>query len=826
MERTLKLVGKTSNEIFMLRYPRSVLNFCDYDLAYFAENAVSVCNQALKDGEFDFDRITDLRNSLKDAHVYIEHHIRTTYEKIVTDCWIDYVCRRDNIGTGALWNRFIGCNTTFEKNVFQRLCDYRYNRAINEWLNLVRIQDYAKSKINFIFSKRLSGAEEAASRRNYFDLMFSVAAKEMGCRLEDLGVTKVFSVGRLPSAPFLLPNVSKDIVKNLLADFDYGEDYSDVEIDDKLSDQIAMDAFSHIKGGLAQEFDSYNITRCSMENVSSDVYMPCSFKAAIDLEIDALIESGGWLARCRRCGRYFLRDSEHTEEYCSLPNPGTKTCLELYEEEHPRSLVTPEMQRQCRAVTDEMYSRVDRSMSLEEYESWKTYLDALVVKVENGEIPPEELVQFIDYSRSMDLSRSKPLSAVPKKEQEAPRERVVKPFVPQRISRSELPPTREEPAEEEEQPRREAFFTSPSVQRQKSERASISHIIRAGEPRGEAPVRQSREFVPFVREFPSASDAAVIPPEREDRPVEKAPSAPVFTPFAAERSISAEMEAAPRETRNYPHEIENSARETRNYSRETENGARETRNYPRETDYTARETKNYNLETLSYARAAEQPAAAPEPHEKALDGNAPSYEKQAAEDASAPQIQPRVIRKNAAAISAYGRMSGTPMSTAPLAMDQISRPKPPTATEEPLPAAPNEAEPVREEPDRDPFKDIGSIFDVLEQSENSMSGGRDTAAENAEQREKPKNRRRHAEKPSEPSEEPARERKLPERVGADNAPSGIWTEERHLFDNEPEEPQSELNMLKEKKHGRSSKTQRLFDVIMREPEDNPNFRRK
>ncbi len=285
MERTLKLVGKTSNEIFMLRYPRSVLNFCDYDLAYFAENAVSVCNQALKDGEFDFDRITDLRNSLKDAHVYIEHHIRTTYEKIVTDCWIDYVCRRDNIGTGALWNRFIGCNTTFEKNVFQRLCDYRYNRAINEWLNLVRIQDYAKSKINFIFSKRLSGAEEAASRRNYFDLMFSVAAKEMGCRLEDLGVTKVFSVGRLPSAPFLLPNVSKDIVKNLLADFDYGEDYSDVEIDDKLSDQIAMDAFSHIKGGLAQEFDSYNITRRSMANVSSDVYMPCRFRAPIVLAI-------------------------------------------------------------------------------------------------------------------------------------------------------------------------------------------------------------------------------------------------------------------------------------------------------------------------------------------------------------------------------------------------------------------------------------------------------------------------------------------------------------------------------------------------------------
>ena len=33
-------------------------------------------------------------------------------------------------------------------------------------------------------------------------------------------------------------------------------------------------------------------------------------------------------------------------------------------------------------------------------------------------------------------------------------------------------------------------------------------------------------------------------------------------------------------------------------------------------------------------------------------------------------------------------------------------------------------------------------------------------------------------------------------------------------------------MLKDKKRGRSSKTQRLFDAIMRESDDNPNFRKK
>ena len=803
MERTLKLVGKTSNEIFMLRYPRSVLNFCDYDLAYFAENAIAVCNQALKDGEPDFERMTDLRNSLKDSHVYIEHHLRTTYDRIVTDCWIDYVCRRDNIGSGALWNRFIGCHTAFEKMVFQRLCDYRYNRAINEWLNLVRIQDYAKTKINFLFSKRLSGAEEAASRRNYFDLMFSVAAKEMGCHLEDLGVTKVFSVGRLPSAPFLLPNVSKDIVKNLLSDFDYSEDYSDTVIDDTISDQVAMDAFAHIKGGLAQEFDSYNVTRCSMENVSSDVYMPCSFKAAIDLEIDALIESGGWLARCRRCGRYFLRDAEHTEEYCSLPNPGTKTCLEIYEEEHPRSLVTPEMQIQCREITDDIYSRVDKTMSLEEYESWKTYLDALVKKVENGEIPPDELMQFIEYSKSMDLSRSKPVSIVPKKEQEAPHERVVKPFVPQRISRSELNnlPPREEPEEAEPQPRREAFFTSPSVQRQK-ERTAISHIIRGGEPRGETPVQQNSGFIPFGQEYSAPTPKPVqAEPVKEENPVG---GSAVFTPFggkpAVERTLPKNQFADIK-----PVENKLAAKFTpMDFAGEPASDKGQS------TESTEARTFAHGQ---TYEPAAPVSAAIAEPIAQALaepvHGDISAAEEQSA-PAHAPQIQPKVIRKNAAAITAYGKIAGTPMSTAPAAMEQVSRPEP-----QDIPLA--ETKP-QEAPDPEPFKDIGSIFDVLEQSENSLGGRAESSSSHS---------REKAKKPHSSEKTTPVERKIPDRVSADNAPSGIWTEERHLFDNdEQQEQESELSLIREKKHGRSSKTQRLFDVIMREPEDNPSVRRK
>ena len=98
LDNILHLVGKTSSEVFQLRYPRSILKFCDFDLTFFAENAIELCNEALKTGEIDFDRMTDLRNTLGNAHVYIEHNIRTVYDKIVIDCWIDYVCRRDGVG--------------------------------------------------------------------------------------------------------------------------------------------------------------------------------------------------------------------------------------------------------------------------------------------------------------------------------------------------------------------------------------------------------------------------------------------------------------------------------------------------------------------------------------------------------------------------------------------------------------------------------------------------------------------------------------------------------------------------------------------------------
>ncbi len=862
MDRVLHIVGRTSGEVFMMRYPRSLLNFCEYDLAYFAENAIAICDDALKAGEIDFDRVTDLRNSLKSAHPYIENNIRTAYDKIVLDCWIDYVCRRDNVGTGTLWNRFMACNTAFEKAVFVRLCDYRYNRAINEWLNLVRVQDYAKNKVNFIFSGDLKSADEASARKNYFDLMFSVTARELGCRIEELGVTKIFTVGRLPASPFMYPNISKDVVKNLLSDFDYSEDYSDTDNYGGLADQIAMDAFSYMKTGLAAEYNSYNISRSEMENSNFRVYMPCGMKAVCDLEIDALIESGGWLARCKKCGRYFVRDEEYPEEYCSLFNPGGKTCLEIYEIENPRSIISPQLERLFRDITDEMYGRVGDTMSLEEYESWKIYLDALHGKVEKGEIPVEELEDFIIYSRSLDISRSNPVTEVVKREPEPVREkeRVVKPFIPQRIDRKELEAQRPvAPVVEEYEPpvspsRSKSFFTSPTVDRQKpKEAAPMAHIIRADQS-AEMQTQRSSGFTPFGQSEPIPSTIQKAPYEERY----------AYNDFNAPRNEQPKQEIR----RPQPESFVNEQPKQAAYFGE-DFSARTQPTVQPEVDYERVSEKLRELRELSRKQdeQAAQKKAEPTTKDSGFElfgdisydtgdslenfGNMFDLERESAEMSApvstereepvAEPPKPKVIRKNAAAISAYGKISGAPVVT--------ETPTRPTFVE---------SEPKTEyqpQIDAQPFKDIGSIFDVLEQSDTSSAYAQPQKAVQTneddsyfvfdrpkeqpapepvavaepepvqaipiqEERPAPKPQKRE----TKPEPQPEWEREIPEKVTGENVPSGIWTEERNLFSND--ETDEEMAMLKEKKRTRSNKTQRLFDAIMREPEDNPNVRRK
>lgn len=848
MDKTLKLVGQSSNEIYVLRYPSALLDFCDYDLSYFAKRAVEACSEAQKTGEIDFDRFAELKRDIQTAHCYIEHHIRTIYEKLPIDCYIDFLCRRDNVGTGTLWNRFISCRTKFEKAVFQRLCEFRYNRAINEWLNILRVRDYAVNKIEFVFPAGIKSAADAAARRNYFDLMFSVTASEMGCRLDKLGETKVFSVGRIPNSPFMFPSISKDIIRNVLADFDYSDDYSDIKDYTGISDEIAMDAFSRMKNGLSAELSSYNILKSKMEKYDK-IYMPCSLKAVVDLEIDAIIESGGYLAICPKCKKRYYRGKDYDEDYCNYLHNG-KSCLEEYLEENPPKRMTPELEEKSRSVTDEVYSRVGSTMNTKEYENWHSYMTAMMDKVRTGEISPEEFDDFLDYSLTVDISKSKPIVEVPK--ESGSKERIVKPFVPERIERSSLKkPEPEEPENSElleafaRQSPKDGFFVSPSVARRTGERR-ISHIIRAGEPRGEENYTSRpnpADFRPFApqQEEPKQSDAGknetrTEPFERRNEPYVK----DVFVRSNEDRTRADETRGRSGEDRaemrsDIPESIEDrllaelEALRGRTgqklFSEPEETVGKDDKSEFKSFFEQEEFVQGNKKEPKSGQKLSEMngKAVREERTEKSERAEKPVKAEKTEREETKPAPRTRVIKKNAAAISAYGRMSGANVVPQPPEIDIVSRAQPEDVvlpeenTEQPrMRRIPSE---LVSEPDKEPFKDVSSIFDVLENSHNT-----------AKTEEHKESARRRSVKDTEDENEPSpeweesEEREYPSRITKENAPSGIWTEDRNVF--KEEDPRSELDILKEKKHPKSNKTKRLFDVIMREPDDNPNVRRK
>lgn len=158
MNCTLNIAGKSSNDIYQITVPSNLLNFCKFDFTRFMEESNRLCHECMKTGEYPIDEVNVIRNSITTCHRYYENNLRGLFDKIVVDCWIEYICRQGEIGTSTLWNSFAECKNPFQKVIFQRLSEYRAHRAINQWVNLLKMQEYAQKKVDYVFGERLNGA--------------------------------------------------------------------------------------------------------------------------------------------------------------------------------------------------------------------------------------------------------------------------------------------------------------------------------------------------------------------------------------------------------------------------------------------------------------------------------------------------------------------------------------------------------------------------------------------------------------------------------------------------------------------------------------------
>lgn len=433
MSRQLNISSKSSGEVYTLLYPNNLLNFCKYDFTLFLEHCTDLCRLAARTGEYNVDDVYSIRNSISGCHKYYEQNMRTVFEKIVIDCWIDYLGKQNDVSVGTLWQSFMRCRNDFERAIFNRLSEYRYNRAINEWVNLVRIQEYAQRKTDFIFGVKLNSTQEAAARANYFDLIFNVAANEMGFPIEELSGSGVYSVGRLPASPFVMSTAAREIARNQLQGLEYRDsDYKSRKNPD-LTDKTAMDAFSAIKRFIPPKYDTMTGTIIkSMVGNTPKVFVPGSFKAIIDLEIDATIESGTFIQRCASCDDFFIRDSDYDFDYCSKVQPDGRTCLENFrrgrvgpvapeQNYEAESIVEEEEDDEFKVIyvdkavvnekTDALYkemaARVNVDMTQRDFSIWYQKELRLKEQILLGEAGEKELDEFIELSRGDEFASRK-----------------------------------------------------------------------------------------------------------------------------------------------------------------------------------------------------------------------------------------------------------------------------------------------------------------------------------------------------------------------------------------------------------------------------------
>ena len=462
MNRQLNITGKNSSEIYTLLYPNNLINFCKYDFTLFLNHCTDLCRLANRTGEYSVEDVYSIRNSISGCHKYYEQNMRTKFEKIVIDCWIEYLCRQNEVSTGGLWQSFMRCRNEFEKAVFSRLSEYRHNRAINEWVNLLKLQEYAQRKVDFVFGTNITSAAEAGCRANYFDLMFNIAANEQGFPVDEIGSSNIYSIGRVPNSPFILTNASREIMRNVLNNMDYSDRVYKSKPNPNLSDRTAMDAFSVIKNYIPDKNDSLvNTIIKSLSGSPQKVYIPTSFKAVIDLEIDATIESGGFIRKCPRCGEFYLKDSEYPYDYCNRMQKDGSICIEVMnngmetppalpnDSEPAFTIIEPKnepldkayVNEKLEALYKEMAQRVNVDMTQRDFSMWYQAELRLKEQLLIGAAGEEDLEKFIELSRSDEFASKKktPAPLPPPKEEDVVEftesGKEVKKFVFERVER-------------------------------------------------------------------------------------------------------------------------------------------------------------------------------------------------------------------------------------------------------------------------------------------------------------------------------------------------------------------------------------------------------
>lgn len=441
-----------NTNFYKIELSRTLLHFTEFDFTYFWEQCIEAGKAARKTGRLPQNIVTGAKAAVGRAHPYIEACIGTDYSEIVLDCIIEYICHSERIGLEELWARCISPKNPYEEAIFRRISEYKANRAMNRWTSIVRLQEYAKNKMTFIFDTDDIGTilndDTVRARKEYFDLALSVAANELGCSGNLLPSVKLLTPATLPNSAFVVGKVSKSIYRRFADELAEGRDLSAMEKRDcsKIRDQLAMEAYSYVKGMTRPNEIEMNFALEAIRENPAEIYYPDSLKATIDLEFELMVRDKIYMRKCENCGRFFTALDDNTR--CDRVNSSGKTCRRQYEElvesisakaggardgqgavpqtegnayaentetaniteiSPVSSLIPPpevrepvavpkETEKRAQKLYNALYKRVNKGIDENEFKEWSQYLSNMKRNLKLGEASLKQYEEFLDYS--------------------------------------------------------------------------------------------------------------------------------------------------------------------------------------------------------------------------------------------------------------------------------------------------------------------------------------------------------------------------------------------------------------------------------------------
>lgn len=401
----ISFIIDNNNTFYEIGLSDTLHKFIEFDFTYFWEQCIQFGIESEKQGRFDKEKSDTIKNLITKCHPYVEGKINTEYNDIVMDCVIEHICRTLNTDLDNLWNKYLSPESAYQKAIFTRVSQYRNNKAVNQWVNLIRLQKYAKAKTDFIFEGKKCSVAECLSRMRYYDLTFSVCLSETGNFNDEVPCVKRYTLTQMPDSVFMIPTVAREIYKKMELSLEKAPEPKRNKKNDLFTDSNAMDAYSYMSD-IERPTDKEMYS--AIENfrfMPDTVYLPNCLKAIIDLEFTKMLENGIILTKCAACGKYFRQEADYNGVYCNRVGKNGETCREMYEIEKEEKEDTDESEDEivsrCKDIYENLSMQVGKIMSESEFSEWSDYLNKLKDNLYKENSSSDELEAFLDYTEKM-----------------------------------------------------------------------------------------------------------------------------------------------------------------------------------------------------------------------------------------------------------------------------------------------------------------------------------------------------------------------------------------------------------------------------------------